>query len=263
MTAPLTLERDAVGYFGRLGEAEERHWWSRGMWRIASYQLDRALRGRRGLRAVDVGSGTGAVALRLADRPEIATSFGIEPNPGAIGRIPPDRQGVHFARGDARALPFPDASLDLVTCFDVLQHLPAGDDRRAMAECRRVLRPGGWALIRTNARGHRPETLDRWVAYQLDDLSALVADAGLRVRWASPANCLPAIAAEFLGRLSVAQGKPSLGNPAGHGLRLRAQSPWKNLLMGGVASAEAFAAGRLGWRLPYGHSLWVLGERAG
>ncbi len=48
-------------------------------------------------------------------------------------------------RLDVTALEVPDASFDAVVCNHVLEHVP--DDRRAMAELRRVLRPGGWALL--------------------------------------------------------------------------------------------------------------------
>src|SRR5262249_7941665 len=45
------------------------------------------------------------------------------------------------ARGLVEALPFPDASFDVVSAFDVLQHLPAPE--LALGEAQRVLRPGG------------------------------------------------------------------------------------------------------------------------
>lgn len=48
-------------------------------------------------------------------------------------------------RIDVTDLAFPDGSIDIVVCNHVLEHVP--DDRRAMAEIRRVLRPGGWALL--------------------------------------------------------------------------------------------------------------------
>ncbi len=57
------------------------------------------------------------------------------------------RQAVHFLCGDATALPFPDASFDAVTMFDVLEHIP--DDARAVAEAVRVLRPAGFLLVST------------------------------------------------------------------------------------------------------------------
>jgi SAM-dependent methyltransferase len=48
-------------------------------------------------------------------------------------------------RGDLEALPFADHSFDAVLCSHVLEHV--GDDRRALSEIRRVLRPGGLALL--------------------------------------------------------------------------------------------------------------------
>lgn len=47
--------------------------------------------------------------------------------------------------GDALRLPFPDATFDRVICAEVLEHVP--DDRRAMAEIARVLKPGGTAAV--------------------------------------------------------------------------------------------------------------------
>jgi SAM-dependent methyltransferase len=45
---------------------------------------------------------------------------------------------------DIQALPFEDESFDAVLCLHVLEHVE--DDRRAMRELRRILRPGGWAI---------------------------------------------------------------------------------------------------------------------
>lgn len=51
---------------------------------------------------------------------------------------------------DLTALAFGDASFDLVIAFHVLEHVP--DDARALAEIRRVLRPGGSALLQVPLR---------------------------------------------------------------------------------------------------------------
>ena len=50
-----------------------------------------------------------------------------------------------MVKADIMALPFADASFDVVYCSHVLEHV--ADDRRALREIRRVLREGGWALI--------------------------------------------------------------------------------------------------------------------
>jgi len=57
------------------------------------------------------------------------------------------QDGVRFVCGDATNLDFPDRSFDAVTMFDVIEHIP--DDRRALAEAFRVLRPGGYLLLST------------------------------------------------------------------------------------------------------------------
>jgi GT2 family glycosyltransferase/SAM-dependent methyltransferase len=57
------------------------------------------------------------------------------------------RSGVHFVCGDATNLPFEDEIFDAVTMFDLLEHVP--DDRQAMREAFRVLRPGGFLLVST------------------------------------------------------------------------------------------------------------------
>jgi SAM-dependent methyltransferase len=254
MNAPV-LEVDDRAYFERLSDVEERHWWSRAMWRIAGYWLDMALSDRIGLRALDVGCGTGLSARRLLDRGEIDGVVGLDPSPEALRharRFP----GITFLVGSALDLPFEAASFELVTCFDVFQHLPQGGDRRASIEIARVLRPGGIVLIRTNGRGFSGDDS----SYRLDRLRETVEAAGLLVRRASHANAVPSLVQELRGRLAR---RTANSHPSGGGLTIQVPPPGRNRLMGGIAGAEAWLVGRLGISLPFGHSTLLLAEKLG
>ncbi|WP_105968957.1 methyltransferase domain-containing protein [Streptomyces geranii] len=105
-----------------------------------------ALDPRPGERVIDIGSGTGTQTLALAAA--VAPSgdaLGIEANP--VMREVAERRAAaaggpaRFLHGDAVALPVPDASVDVVWCERVLQHLSEPD--KAVREIARVLRPGG------------------------------------------------------------------------------------------------------------------------
>jgi len=58
--------------------------------------------------------------------------------------------GLTLVHGDALELPFKDESFDVVTVFEVIEHLD--DPQKALGEVRRVLKPGGIALISTPRR---------------------------------------------------------------------------------------------------------------
>ena len=63
---------------------------------------------------------------------------------------------VELLQGDAQALAFPDASFDTVVCTFSLCSIP--DDRKAVAEMKRVLRPGGKLIL----IDHVPSTTRLW-----------------------------------------------------------------------------------------------------
>ena len=96
-------------------------------------------------RILDLGCGTGEITARLGARFPNAELTGVdleEPHlERARERCGPLGARVRFLRGDALALPLPDASFDLVVCRHLLQAVPSA--QRVVEECRRVLRPGG------------------------------------------------------------------------------------------------------------------------
>jgi SAM-dependent methyltransferase len=100
-----------------------------------------------GHRVLDVGCGTGSLALLIRHvHPEVEV-VGIDPDPKALGRAERKaaRAGVSisFERGFADALPYRDGAFDRVFSSMMLHHVKADEKAQAVREMRRVLKPGG------------------------------------------------------------------------------------------------------------------------
>ncbi len=119
-------------------------------------------------RALDVGCGTGVFLLPLARKlaPQGARAVGLDLAEGTLGvaraRVAAEGLPVECLIGDVEALPFDDRTFDLVLANYMLYHVPDLD--RAIAELRRVLRPGGTLLAATNGERHMRELWE--IAYQ-------------------------------------------------------------------------------------------------
>jgi SAM-dependent methyltransferase len=101
--------------------------------------------------AIDVGTGTGRLAFKLAGR-GVSEVLGVDATPEmlAVARARVEREGlqnVRFERAVIGEEPLPAVSdtFDLLTCGLMLTHAP--DLRSAIRECVRVVRPGGWLLL--------------------------------------------------------------------------------------------------------------------
>lgn len=110
--------------------------------------LDRAAL-RPGERVLDVACGTGIVA-RLATRRvgDNGSVVGLDVNPGmlAVARsIPPTTPAIEWHEAPAETMPLPDDSFDVAFCQMSLQFME--DRPAALREMRRVLAPGGRALL--------------------------------------------------------------------------------------------------------------------
>jgi SAM-dependent methyltransferase len=122
------------------------------------------------MRLLDIGCGRGALTRLLSGRvrPQRA-AVGVDLSSTALRLASADERArrpwmrTRLARGTAAALPFRDGAFTLVTCSYVVKHLSDIELRALLLEVRRVLEPGGLALLwEVGPSGHRK--LDAWNA---------------------------------------------------------------------------------------------------
>jgi ubiquinone/menaquinone biosynthesis C-methylase UbiE len=115
---------------------------------------------RPGERVLDIGSGPGFLAAEMAeDVGAEGRVHGVDPSESMLAlsqqRTPASGAArLEFQAADALALPFPDAGFDAIVTTQVLEYVP--DVPAALAEIRRVLRPGGALRVLEHVRDERP-----------------------------------------------------------------------------------------------------------
>jgi SAM-dependent methyltransferase len=122
-------------------------------------------------RSLEIGAGTGYFSLNLLKAGVVAEAVCTDISPGMLRTLEANAAGlgleVETAACDAAALPFEDASFDLVLGHAVLHHLP--DLEAAFAEFHRVLRPGGTLFFggEPSRRGDRIAAVPKRVAWRI------------------------------------------------------------------------------------------------
>ena len=113
--------------------------WRRGLAKMLKELLPE---GWESAKLLDVGVGDG-YTIRLV-KPE-GPVFGIDIDPSM--EKPAKTKGVDFRSGSAYEIPFPDATFDIVTCVEVVEHLERPGE--ALEELKRVLKVGGSVVLTT------------------------------------------------------------------------------------------------------------------
>ena len=234
---------------------EDTLWWYVGMRRIGEAVLNGRL--QPGMRILDAGCGTGG-NLRWLTR--YGTAYGIDLAPEAMDFCRA-RNLTTVTRASVLDLPFPDRSFDLVTSFDVIYHLGVADDVAALREIRRVLKPGGAALVRVPAlellRSEHDAAVHTRQRYSLAELTQKAERAGLEVERASYVNALlfPLAAASRL----LARWRGGADEQHEHRSDVRPASPVVNALFGTALDLEATLLAR--WDFPVGLSALAVVRR--
>lgn len=107
---------------------------------------------------LEAGCGTGLLSVKLKN---IGNVSAIDMHDEALKFS--QMRGVDSQKASVEALPFPDASFDIVTSIDVIYHRNVLDDSQALREFRRVLKAGGTLVMRVPARPELHSTHDETV----------------------------------------------------------------------------------------------------
>jgi SAM-dependent methyltransferase len=123
-------------------ELERHHWWFQSRVRMIERLLDAHVWPSLGEqpRLIDLGCGTG---LFLERHQKHCRTTGLDFSQHALKFS--RRAGLrNLCQGDAARLPYADGSADLITAFDLIEHVP--DDQGLVRDAWRVLRPGGFLV---------------------------------------------------------------------------------------------------------------------
>ncbi|GIF72096.1 hypothetical protein Asi02nite_16140 [Asanoa siamensis] len=160
-----------------MSDVEDRHWWFREKRRILARELRRL--GPPPGRALDIGAAGGGNSRVLVSHGWRTVVADLSPTAVEIARA----RGLDAHVADARDLPWAAESFDLVTAFEILEHIE--EDGVAAAEMFRVLRPGGTALITVPADmrlwSPHDEAVNHVRRYDRAGLTSVIAGSGLVV----------------------------------------------------------------------------------
>jgi SAM-dependent methyltransferase len=223
--------------------------------------LDAALPRRDG-DVLDIGCGAGNMIHHLARYGRVK-GVEVDARPVAMAQA----RGYDVRQGDATCgIPFPDASFDLVTALDVIEHV--NEDEAILREACRVTRPRGILAISTPAfqwlwsyndvlNGHKHRYTPR-------ELRERVERAGLRVRRLTfgfflvfPMSAPLILLRNRLGAKSELRSHHLSQDE--YQVEMEPVSPWLNVTLRGVGRIEAALVSRVD--LPIGTSLMVVAEK--
>jgi SAM-dependent methyltransferase len=165
-------------------QLEDHYWWFVGRRYLATRLAAKlAAQSSRSLQALDLGCGTGAATLELA---QFSAVTALDMNEFALQCC--RRRGiVRTLLADGQALPFVNERFDVIMGLDIFEHIP--DDDLAFRECARVLRPDGLLVLSVPAFrflwGPHDVALHHFRRYRRAEIEDKLQKVGLRVEQAS------------------------------------------------------------------------------
>ena len=240
-------------FYEEYAQIEATHWWFEGRRAIFDTIL-RSLELPPDALLLDLGCGTGANLNFLSS---YGRAVGLDWG-AAAARYASARTSVPVFRGDVKTLPFKTNSIDLITAFDLIEHID--DDVQCARELARVCRPGGFVMVTVPAFAWmwgRQDTINHHKRrYRGPDLAHLFTDQGMEIRKFTYLNTLlfPVVAAVRLFRRVVPERNGELVSD------FSMTKPGRvNTLLAKLFGVEAHLIRR--WNLPVGVSLLCVARK--
>jgi 2-polyprenyl-3-methyl-5-hydroxy-6-metoxy-1,4-benzoquinol methylase len=117
-------------------------------WHEERFRLIRGFLPKIKSRVLDIGCHGGTLTAVMAEVLPKAKFWGVDADRAAITYAQKKRPGIDFQVASAEKLPFEDGYFDMITCFDLIEHV--AEPRVVLGEARRCLKKNGWLLIWVN-----------------------------------------------------------------------------------------------------------------
>ncbi len=177
---------------------ERENWWYSAKRHLIEKILEKS--GRKFESALDIGCGVGA-NTEVLERFSKKTT-GVDISKKAIDYAKQKHPSSRFLLANATKLPFAKNSFDMVLCSEVIEHV---DDRKAIKEIHRVLKPGGLLMLTVPAHMRLWNFNDRFShhlrRYELNEVKSLLGDK-FKIKNIGHWNLVSYLPARILARLN-------------------------------------------------------------
>jgi len=240
-------------YYRRIHEVELQHWWHQGMLGIEAMLIRDRLRGS-GLSLLDAGCGTGGFLAWASGTGAFERLSGFDVSAEAVALAQARVPAAAIVVGSASSIAQPDASFDVLTCNDVLQHIHDDELAGSVRELARVVRPGGTVLVRTNGARRASSPLPDWRSFDAVLLRGVLETSGLRIDRLTHVNMALSAWAALRGRAPRPPGEHTHGIP-------RVPGALPSAIGSALMRGERRYLRPQGRALPYGHTLIAVATR--
>lgn len=241
--------------YGRMKNLEKTYWWHVGRRFIIRAMLKKYFNGanEQEKSILDIGCGTGGNAMLLK---EFGTVMGLDDSKEALRLAQGEGGFSKLVLGEINKLPFDENVFDCITLLDVLEHV--NDEKLALDECKRVLKPGGGLIITVPAyqwlwSGH-DEALHHKRRYSMAELKNKLKQAGFEIVFKTYAVSALFLAIAFYRYLDKIMGRKQESSYV-------IFNPIINNLFIFLLRIEALIF-KLGLALPFGTSIVIIAKKS-